>query len=645
MATPYDGPLPDEESDFADLRDSFYLLMNFNQYKMKPLISMTKEAEGLLRICLFSKSLKLKGSSKTLTEMRRKLAATLRSNRRRGVVPVFISTLWFLFSVGISIQSGNALLLDSPNSTNVALAFGLLGNNAQAHDLAMGLFVSWFPILIFSSIVDRNPVASDDIRRKLNKMIDFVCDALQDPVLKRDFILSFSDMPEAQRMAYWVEKISIQAPLVRGDFFAGFAGQARTRFHYGAAHAILLDIEKSYIAEHGRGWFMRNPRAARASLVLGSVDSSFVWFDGRQFWQISSSMLLIIGTAAGAFILSYFTPTVGLGCRTGGYLIFIVIATFLLIFELTVWFLTSPIRKNEVNSLIRKSLEDRDAEMVGNHRKVSFPGVAASKKTLSLILKFMEPVVIAIGVTLARLIPYNKKYQYSEKTEAAIRKHFKVLHGLTSRQWLERCIFTPLEFVNMAWLVYMLFAQTIGAFVNCNCQTSIWGPGGGYLDFSQWQNSEGVNLSKFWTLGTVISSVFMGIGMIYIVIEWCLQAHLSTESYKDAMNGLWRVRRFRRFTFWLRFPASFAVIVVNNLGRNLGIRKSRKRKTLIWKREEMHSTEVGHAIMSIAMQIHSMPFNKIVGHQEESEHIRTSGSMPTQKEFEVLEERSHSSNS
>jgi len=106
MAIPYDGPLPDEDSDYADLRDSFYLLMNFNQYKMKPLVSMTKEAEGLLRICLFSKSLKLKGTNKTLTEMRRKLARSLRSNRRRGVVPVFISTLWFLFSVGISIESG-----------------------------------------------------------------------------------------------------------------------------------------------------------------------------------------------------------------------------------------------------------------------------------------------------------------------------------------------------------------------------------------------------------------------------------------------------------------------------------------------------------------------------------------------------------
>jgi hypothetical protein len=106
MAIPYEDSFPDENSNFADIRDSFYLLMNFNQYELKPLISMTKEAEGLLRICLFSKDLKLIGTNKTINEIRRKLARTLRSNRRRGVVPVFISTLWFLLAVGISIDSG-----------------------------------------------------------------------------------------------------------------------------------------------------------------------------------------------------------------------------------------------------------------------------------------------------------------------------------------------------------------------------------------------------------------------------------------------------------------------------------------------------------------------------------------------------------
>jgi hypothetical protein len=88
------------------MRDSFYILMNLNQHKMKPVISMTREAEGLLRIVLFSKELKLVGRKKTLSHMRYRLAQDLRSNRRRGVVPIFISTLWFVLALGISIEAG-----------------------------------------------------------------------------------------------------------------------------------------------------------------------------------------------------------------------------------------------------------------------------------------------------------------------------------------------------------------------------------------------------------------------------------------------------------------------------------------------------------------------------------------------------------
>jgi hypothetical protein len=105
MSVPY-NETPDKDSEFASMRDSFYLLMNLNQYKMKPVISMTREAEGLLRIVLFSKELKLVGRKKTLSHMRYRLAQDLRSNRRRGVVPIFISTLWFILALGISIEAG-----------------------------------------------------------------------------------------------------------------------------------------------------------------------------------------------------------------------------------------------------------------------------------------------------------------------------------------------------------------------------------------------------------------------------------------------------------------------------------------------------------------------------------------------------------
>jgi hypothetical protein len=140
----------------------------------------------------------------------------------------------------------------------------------------MGLFISWLPILILCSILDSNPVASDDVQSKLNKLVDIVCTSLLDPNNRESFIASFQDMHQAQQIAYWVRKVATKAEVIQGEYFCGFSGQARTRFHYGAAYAILVDIEKSYIAEHGRNW-LKDVREARAALILGQVDRGYTW--------------------------------------------------------------------------------------------------------------------------------------------------------------------------------------------------------------------------------------------------------------------------------------------------------------------------------------------------------------------------------
>ena len=78
------------------------------------------EAEKLLRIALFSDTLRLPNSlyplrangaihsnepCSELVRRRRELAQSLRVYRRKGVVPVFVSFMWFLFALLISIVS------------------------------------------------------------------------------------------------------------------------------------------------------------------------------------------------------------------------------------------------------------------------------------------------------------------------------------------------------------------------------------------------------------------------------------------------------------------------------------------------------------------------------------------------------------
>jgi hypothetical protein len=87
MAVKFDDT-PGRRSDFGSMRDSMYLLLVMNQYTLRPNAAMReKEAEGLLRIALFSKDLKLTDTPLSLREMRRILARELREMRRRGAVP------------------------------------------------------------------------------------------------------------------------------------------------------------------------------------------------------------------------------------------------------------------------------------------------------------------------------------------------------------------------------------------------------------------------------------------------------------------------------------------------------------------------------------------------------------------------------
>jgi hypothetical protein len=109
MATRY-KEYPLKNSDFPGIRDSFYILTVMNQYTINPKMrKATKAAEKLLRFALFSESLEL-------VKLREKTASSLRKSRKRGVVAVFISMGWFLFSLAISIQAGVFPHLISPHA-------------------------------------------------------------------------------------------------------------------------------------------------------------------------------------------------------------------------------------------------------------------------------------------------------------------------------------------------------------------------------------------------------------------------------------------------------------------------------------------------------------------------------------------------
>lgn len=330
----------------------------------------------------------------------------------------------------------------------------------------MGLLLAWLPVLILSSIVDRNPVAADDIRAKLNDLIDRVRQSLMDDTVKRDYLETIANRDHQTEMNGWVEKISKACPKL-DNFFIKFAGQGRKRFHYGAAHPILTDIERAYIAEKGRDW-LHHEAEARTKLVLGDVSGGLDWLDPRELWQVLSAVVIVGGTIMGAFILSYFTPTVGLGCRSGGYTVFGVVAFGLLLVEMLCWW---------VFDASKPKLKEFNRRMTARESTLKLMLWYAQKrhafdtKSAKLMLTCRDLVQNWLSLVVPR--------SFAEAVDQKLKAVWMIWQEKTAPQRVDRIFFKPLECFNFIWLCYIVLAQTTGHYNNCKCKSSIWAGGGG----------------------------------------------------------------------------------------------------------------------------------------------------------------------
>lgn len=68
------------------------------------------------------------------------------------------------------------------------------------------------------------------------------------------------------------------------------------------------------------------------------------------------------------------------------------------------------------------------------------------------------------------------------------------------------------------------------------------------MDFSQYSTTNNHYVRYYWIGGTVISVSTMSIGLSYVVLQWCLQSHLSTLDRRKAARGLRLVWKFRAAT-------------------------------------------------------------------------------------------------
>ena len=142
--------------------------------------------------------------------------------------------------------------------------------------------------------------------------------------------------------------------------------------------------------------------------------------------------MIVSGSSLGAFLLSYFTPTVGLGCRSGGYVVFNVIALGTFGLEALVWW--------------------------------RFPANCKAR----------SDVVTKIYSTLEKRLTRSSTGHYQQKFCDLVHRRLRRWNGMTNRDRFEELVLRLLEVGNTGWLSYIIFAQVFGSYQNCDCMAYIW---------------------------------------------------------------------------------------------------------------------------------------------------------------------------
>ncbi|SCO76798.1 uncharacterized protein FRV6_01010 [Fusarium oxysporum] len=160
-------------------------------------------------------------------ELLQEMAFNLRILRRRGVYPTFLSIFLFFIAYAVS----------------VVLAFADIGERTTTHSLAFGILISWFPLFILFSILDRNPVSADRSRKLISRWMWNV-----------EAVREWVDSPNPPEHPKWWSQEREEVSWNQGcaqqtsfdRYISNFVGQGRQIGYNGLAYAVLVSVYDSY---------------------------------------------------------------------------------------------------------------------------------------------------------------------------------------------------------------------------------------------------------------------------------------------------------------------------------------------------------------------------------------------------------------
>ncbi|KAJ4314006.1 hypothetical protein N0V84_009113 [Fusarium piperis] len=221
------------------------------------------------------------------------IAFQLRMLRRRGVIPTLAGLGTFITAFIFSI----------------VLAFDEEAGNRTGSPLTLGLLYCWLPLLVIFTIIDRNPVSADRSAALMSRWL-FNVDAVLNSAQAAG-----ADLNNMQTPLWW----SRSRPAADLEVFQiqEFIGQGRKIKYCGLADAVIRERK-----------FPLGDDLDQYELCAQAVMRHLDGIRPTQWWVTAvASLFLVVFEVMMAFLIAFCTPTFGLGCWSGGLLLYGVLST------------------------------------------------------------------------------------------------------------------------------------------------------------------------------------------------------------------------------------------------------------------------------------------------------------------------------
>ena len=269
------------------------------------------------------------------------------------------------------------------------------------------------------------------------------------------------------------------------DFFDKYIGRGGARFDFGLPRPTLTEASGR---RRSSGTWASMKVYRKGSDIAVTFQEDLGTFHSVDVWSSFFGLTIFSFCSGGTLAYMIVKPPVGMGCPSGFYFLYTVIALAMFIIE------TSS-----------KALAEREACSQGGH---------------------LDRRDVEDG-------------QKSDRTSTRISRFKK------SRDW----ILWLMETLNCLLILFILVARTTGAYDSCFCRFKRWIPAGTMKTFIFPITGVPTGATDLF-LGLLFPALAIAVSLIWVIYAWCTQSHLNTEKFEKACKGLIRTRRFHRRVAW-----------------------------------------------------------------------------------------------